>query len=103
MYCNASSAAAPLTTSSSEPARNIVACSTASSRGFTANSGGINGNTAAPSGTSDSPASLMSSSGHGRDNRQLVAVLDRRGEIIEIANILIVEINVDEAANLSIV
>src|SRR5689334_22644864 len=103
MYCSASSAAGPLTTSSSEPARKTVACNTASSSGLTANSDGINGNTAAPSGTSESPASLMSPSSHSRDNRQLVAVLDRCGEIIEIANVLIVEVDIDEAAHLAVV
>src|SRR6516165_4732987 len=103
MYCNTSSAAAGWTTSSSEPARKIVACRTAKRRGLTASSGGMSGKTAAPSGTSDSPAALMSASGHGGDDRQLVAVLDRRGEIIEIANVLIVEEDVDEAADLAVV
>src|SRR5204863_8696071 len=39
----------------------------------------------------------------GRDDRQLVAVLDRRGEVVEVADVLVVEVDVDEPAQLPVV
>ena len=65
---------------------------------------GSAGKTAAPSGTLGLRVRrLMSASGHGGDDGQLVAVLDRRGQVVEIANVLVVEIEVDEAAHLAVV
>src|SRR5262245_39689183 len=106
-YSIASSAAAGSTTSSSEPSRKTVACNTARSRGTIPNSSGIRGKTAAPSGTSSPPASfcrssLMSAPGNGGNDRQLVAVLDRRREVVEVADVLVVEIDVDETAHLAV-
>src|SRR5205085_11326694 len=86
-----------------EPARKTTACRTASRRGLTASSGGMRGKTAAPSGTSGSAASLISASGHGGDDRQLVAVLDRRGQVVQVADVLVVDVQVDEAAHLAVV
>src|SRR5438270_12576011 len=74
---------------------------TPSSSGLTPSASGIRGKTAAPSGTSLSAASLMSASSHGGDNGQLVAILDRRIQIIEVSNVLIIEIDIDEAAQLT--
>src|SRR5229473_2250496 len=96
----ASSAAAGLTIFSSEPARNTVAWSTASSSGFTPSSGGMRGKTAAPSGTSASPA--MSASGDCGDDAYFVPVLHGRLQVIQIAHVLVVEIHVDEAAHLAV-
>src|SRR5260370_41133181 len=86
---------------SSDPSRNTVACSTARSRGSTPRSPGISGNTAAPSGTSRSASSDMSPSGHRRDDRQLVAVLDRRGQVVEVTHVLAIEIQVDVLPHLA--
>src|SRR6516165_9004324 len=103
MYCSASSAASGWTTSSSEPDRKTAACSTASRRGSTPSSSGISGKTAAPSGTSDDSGgpALMSASGHGGDDGQRVAVLDRRIQVVQIADVLVVEVEIDEAARLA--
>src|SRR6266851_4751446 len=87
----------------SEPSRNTVACSTAKSSGSTPSSSGITGNTAAPSGTSRSASSAMSSSGDSRNDRQLVAVLDRRGEVVEIADVFVIQIEVDVLAHPALV
>src|SRR5438552_18129264 len=64
-------------------------------------SAGIRGKTAAPSGTSRPVSSAISASGHRGDDAHLVAVLDRRGEVAEIADVLIIEIHIDEAAHLA--
>src|SRR5436305_1896100 len=95
MYCSASSAAASLTTAASEPSKNTIACRAASRSGWMPSSSGMSGKTAAPSGTSDvgSPAD-MSASCDGRDDAQLVAVLDRRLQAVEVANVLVVELDV---------
>src|SRR5438552_967646 len=85
---------------SSEPARKTTACKTATSSGWTFNSGGISGSTAAPSGTS---SSAISASGDGGDDAQLVAVLDCRGEVVEVADVFVIEVDVDEAADLAVV
>src|SRR5205823_780910 len=61
---------------------------------------GISGKTAAPSGTSPSAASFISASGHGGDDGEFVALLDRRVQVIEVSNVLVIEIDVDEAAQL---
>src|SRR5665213_453480 len=98
MYSNASEEASGFTTSSSEPERKTTAWITANSNGSTPNSGGMSGKTATPSGVS----SGSSATGHRGDDRQFIAVLDRRGEIIEIANVLIVEVDVDELAHLAV-
>src|SRR5712692_978093 len=64
---------------------------------------GINGTKAAPSGTSSPSGGLaISAPGHGGNDAQLVAVVDRRGQVIKIADVLVVQIDVDEAANLPI-
>src|SRR5258708_17115705 len=83
---------------SSEPSRNTVACSTAKSSGSTPSSSGMTGKTAAPSGTSRSASSAMSTSGHGRDDRQLITVFHRRGEVFEIADVFVIQIHVDVLA-----
>src|SRR5262249_5676877 len=41
--------------------------------------------------------------GHRGDDGQLVAVLDRRGEVVEVTDVLVVEVDVDEAAPLAVV
>src|SRR4051812_35326236 len=94
---------------SSDPARKTTACSTANSSGWTFSSAGISGKTAAPSGTSLSPCSWScsscssatgSASGHGWDDAQLVAVLDGRAEVVQVADVLVVEVDVQEALQL---
>src|SRR5215469_15114527 len=103
MYSIASAAASGSTTSSSDPSRKTVACSTASSSGWTFNSAGISGIRAAPSGTSSSSwCSCMSASGHRGDDGQFVAVLDRRGQVVEVAHVFLVEVQVHEAAHLPV-
>src|SRR5438105_2693504 len=69
----------------------------------------MSGNTAAPSGTSASPVSssssrccAMSTSGDGGDDAQLVTLLHWRAEIVKIADVLVIEIDVDEAPKLAI-
>src|SRR5688500_13020316 len=101
MKSRASSAAAAWTTSSAEPLRKTTAWRTARSSGLMPSSGGIRGKTAAPSGTSS--AALMSASGHGGDDGQLVAVLDGRAQAVQVADVLVVEVDVDEAAQLPLV
>src|SRR5437762_1466569 len=44
----------------------------------------------------------MSAPGHSGNDAELVAVFDRRGQIVEVANVLVVQIDVDEAADLPI-
>src|SRR5262249_18307953 len=104
MYSIASAEASGSTTSSSDPSRKTSACSTASSSGLTPSSAGMSGKTAAPAGTSAagslSSGSAISASGHGGDDRQLVAVVDRRGEVLQVADVLVVEVDVDEAPHL---
>src|SRR6516164_7877341 len=68
-------------------------------------SSGMSGKTAAPSGTSDrceSPSDI-SASGHGGNDAQLVAFLDRRLQVVQVADVFIVEIDIDEATNLAVV
>src|SRR5438270_10247927 len=102
-YCSASSPAPGSTTCSLEPTRKTTACSAASSSGLTPSSGGISGKTAAPSGTSgSSKSSAMSAPCHRGDDVQLVAVLDGAIEIIQVADVLFVEVDVDEAAQLAV-
>src|SRR5438105_1293457 len=61
----------------------------------------MSGNTAAPSGTSDSPVPMSASGDRGND-AQLVAVLDGRGQVVKVANIFVIEVDVDESAHLPI-
>src|SRR5262245_12958456 len=89
---------------SAEPAKKTVACITAKSSGWTPSSAGISGNTAAPSGTSppgscSSPATA-SASGHRGDDADLVAVLDRRRQAAQIADVLVVDEDVEELLEL---
>src|SRR5262249_43461602 len=102
-YCSASSPAAGSTTSSLEPTRKTTACSVASSSGWMPSSAGISGKTAAPSGTSGSLSSAMSAPCDGGNDADLVAVLDGGGEVVEVADVLVVEVDVDEAAQLAVV
>src|SRR5262249_43026187 len=111
--------------SSAEPSRKTRACRAVRSRGCTPSSGGISGKTAAPGGTSPAGGEgsvmtvlmggsrrspgirrTLNASGSaprdGGDDAHIVAVLDRRRQIVEVADVLIVEIDVDEAAHLSI-
>src|SRR5260370_40386638 len=74
---------------------------TASRSGLTPSSGGIRGKTAAPSGTGLSASSAISASGHRGNDAQFIAVLDCRGQVIEVTDVLIVQVDVDEAANLA--
>src|SRR5262249_28460838 len=98
-----SSAASGSTTASSEPERNTTACKSARSSGSTPSSSGINGKSAAPSGTSrSSSAAAISASGHRRDDRQLVAVFHRRVHVAQVTAVLVVEMEVDEAAPLPV-
>src|SRR5262245_240532 len=76
---------------------------TASSSGLTPSSGGMKGKTAAPSGTSSSALPAISASCHRGNDAQLIAILHRRGQAVEVTDILIVQIDVDEAADLAIV
>src|SRR5262245_3641336 len=62
----------------------------------------MRGKTAAPSGTC-SRASLMSASRDGGDDGQRVAVLDGGLEGVEVADVLVVEVDVDEALELALV
>src|SRR5438270_6848189 len=103
MYCSASSAAASLTTAASEPSKNTTACRVASRSGWMPNSSGMSGKTAAPSGTAvvGSPSD-MSASCDGRDDAHLIAVLDRGLEAVEVADVLVVEVDVHEAPHLAI-
>src|SRR6266568_3379708 len=89
-------AAALFTTSAPEPSRKTTAWRTASSSGWTPSSAGMTGNTAAPSGTS-------SATGHRGDDAQLVAVLHRRAEAVEIAYVLVIEVHVQERLHLAAV
>src|SRR5262249_29261877 len=102
MHWTASSAASGSTMSSSEPARKTVAWSTARSRGLMPRSGGMEGKTAAPSGTSLSASPAMSASCHGGDDRHFIACLDGRAEVVEVANVFIIHIDVDKAADLPV-
>src|SRR5438045_3787376 len=92
----ASLAASGCTNASSEPARNTVAWITARRSGWTPRSGGMVGKTAAPSGTSAASSSAMSASRDRRDDRQLVAVLDRGGQVVQVTDVLVVEVQVHE-------
>src|SRR5262245_45789117 len=103
MYSSASVAASGWTMASSEPSRNTTACSNPSKRGWTPSSSGMSGKTAAPRGTWLSGRSLMLAPGDSGNDRELIAVLDRRVEIVEEANILVIEIDVDEALELALV
>src|SRR5262245_66669484 len=67
-------------------------------------SAGISGKTAAPSGTSgSSKSSAMSAPCHRWDDVYLVAVLDGGVEVVQVADVLIVEVDVDEAPQLAVV
>src|SRR5262249_53133205 len=88
---------------SCEAARKTVACRAASRRGSAPSSGGISGKTAAPSGISSAVSSVISAPGHGGNDAQLVAVLDRAGEVVEVADVLVVEVDVDKPADLAAV
>src|SRR5262245_29325567 len=100
----ASSAASGSTISSVEPSKNTVVCSTASQSGLMPSSAGISGKIAAPSGTSAGSSSrAMSAPRDGRDDRQLVAVLDRRGQAVQVADVLVVQVEVDEPPHLAVV
>src|SRR4051794_10928966 len=72
------------------------------SSGCTPSSAGISGKTAAPSGTSGA-GSLISASRHRRDDGQLVAVLDRRVQRLQEADVLVVEVDVHELPELAVV
>src|SRR5438046_710885 len=101
----ASSPASGWTIAGSDPVTKTKACSVARSSGWTPSSSGMSGKMAAPSGTSpdgSSPERSSSSSaiglasGDGRDDAQLVAVLDRGGQVVEVAHVLVVEEQVQE-------
>src|SRR5439155_20099140 len=97
-YCRASSPAAGSTTSSLEPTRKTTACRAASSSGLMPSSAGISGKAAAPSGTSgSSKSSAMSAPCHRGDDVHLVAVLDGGVHVVQVADVLVVEVDVDEA------
>src|SRR5260370_17828267 len=70
--------------------------------GWIPSSAGICGNTAAPAGTSGADSSAISSSGHRGYDAQLIAIFDGRRQIVQIANILIIEVNVHEATHLTL-
>src|SRR5262245_37137346 len=91
-------------TDSAEPSKKTMACRVAKSSGWMPNSAGMSGKTAAPSGTSCSGElpSDISASGHGGDDAQLVAVLQRGLEVVEVTDVLVVEVHVDEAAHLAV-
>src|SRR5262245_1355599 len=63
----------------------------------------MGGKTAAPSGTWRSGSSAISAPRHGGNDAHLVAGLDGGGEAVEVANVLVVEVDVDEAAHLAVV
>src|SRR5947209_19827567 len=102
MVSTASSAASGLTTSASEPDRNTVACSAARKTGWIPRSSGMLGKPAAPFGTSRSSASLTSSPSDSGNDADLVAILYQRGQVIQVADVLVVEVDVDEAADLPV-
>src|SRR5437879_3068748 len=65
------------------------------------NSGGMTGKTAAPSGTCFC-SWLMSAPGHCGNDAHLIAVLDAGLHAVQVANVLIVEVNVHETAHLAV-
>src|SRR5436305_12701752 len=99
MNSSASAPASGWTIASSEPPANTQACNTANRSGLTFSSAGMSGKTAAPSGTSplsssrSGASSATSASGHGGDDAQLVAVLDRGAEVVEVTHVLVVEVD----------
>src|SRR5579871_4301353 len=110
MNSRASAPASGWTIASSEPPANTQACSTANRSGLTFSSAGMSGKTAAPSGTSPRSSSsgsgasrATSASGHGGDDAQLVAVLDRGAEVVEVTHVLVVEVDVQKALDLGAV
>src|SRR5947199_3713831 len=107
MNSRASAPASGWTIASSEPPTNTQACNTANRSGLTFSSAGMSGKTAAPSGTSplsgSGASSATSASGHGGDDAQLVAVLDRGAEVVEVTHVLVVEVDVQEALELGAV
>src|SRR5438105_368278 len=63
----------------------------------------MKGKTAAPSGTSEgSAASLMSASSHRGNDRQFVAVLDSCVEKVQVAHVLVIDVQIDESAHLAV-
>src|SRR5262249_13520595 len=98
----ASSAAFGSTTFLSEPARKTAAWTTASRRGLTPSSGGMSGKTAAPDGTSPSASSAMSASGDRGDDAHFVAFFDGRSQVVEVANVFVVDVHVDKTADLPV-
>src|SRR3982074_1678902 len=112
MYCIASSAASGSITSSVEPSMKTMECKRASSNGWMCSSGGMSGKTADPSAPSLSPACssrrwssgvCMSAPSDRGNDADFIAVLHRCRHGIQIANVLVVEVNVDEAPQLAIV
>src|SRR5262249_130276 len=99
---SASPAASGLTMPSEEPSRNTTACNTARSNGLIPNSGGMSGKTAAPSGTSRGTSSAISAPGHRGNDAQLIAILDDRCQVIQVADVLVVQVDVDEAPHLAV-
>src|SRR5271170_2889939 len=93
--------------SSIEPSMNTTECSTASSSGWTGSSSGISGKTAAPSALSSasswSSGVCMSAPSDGGNDADLVAILDRRGHVVQITDVFVVEVDVHEAPYLSVV
>src|SRR5262249_36036509 len=100
MYCSASSPASGSTTFSSEPIRKTTACRAARSSGSAPTSSGMSGKTAAPSAPSPPSgrgcSSAMSASGDRGDDAHLVAVLQGGGEAVQVADVLVVDVDVDE-------
>src|SRR3954470_16484871 len=105
MYSITSIAASGSTTSSSDPSRKTMACRTARNIGLTPSSGGMSGRTDAPLGTHSpgSSFSAMSAPSHSGNDGQLVAILDCRVQVVEEANVLVVEVDVDETLELALV
>src|SRR5260370_40645391 len=63
----------------------------------------MGGKTAVPSGTWRSGSPAMSTPGDRGNDADLVAVLHGRGQVVEVADVLVVEVDVDEAAHLAVV
>src|SRR5258708_26874909 len=80
---------------SSEPSKNTMACNAAKKRGSTPSSAGISGKTAAPSGTFRSVSSDSLATGHRGNDRQFIAVFNGGGEIVEVTNVFVIQVQVD--------
>src|SRR5262245_50134191 len=95
-----SAAAEGSTTWSSLPDRKTVACRPAKRSGWMSNCAGMSGKRAPPSGTSES---AMSAPGDRGNDAHLVAASQRGAEVVQVSDVLVIEVNVDEAPHLAVI